>query len=115
MKGALAIMHLNMVHMFPRFLSWVPPRRRKQVRHADSGRPHTLVLARDLPRYHAWLGQNVPAAERKDYAFLSGEDDLEGFRGRIALLPGAWRRPDVGEVVEAVEPRVQCGAVRWAA
>lgn len=115
MKGALTFAHLNMVRMFPGIVSWVPRRRRERVRTDNDHGPHTRVMARDEARFHAWLGQNVPAGERSDYAFLAGPDDLDHFRGRVLVLPGAWSRPDANEMVELVEARVHCGAVRWAA
>jgi len=115
MRTAWTRAHLGMVKMFPRALSWVPPRRRRQVRPEGAVGPHTRVLARDEPHFHAWLGQNVPARERRRYAYLASPHDLTGFRGRVLVLSGSGRRTDATDVVAAVEARVQCGAVRWAA
>ncbi len=115
MNGTIAKLHLNVVQRFPRALSWIPPRRRNQVRTGNPAGPHTWVLARDEARFHAWLGQNVPAAERKGYAYLADPEELEGFRGPVLVLPGAWRRTDAAPMVDAIEKRVHCGAVRWAA
>ena len=119
MRSALASAHLGMVRLFPGALSWVPARRRRQLRPdtatGGSTGPHTRVLARNEPQFHAWLGQNVSPVERRGYAYLARAQDLEEFRGRVLVLPGARGRADVAEVVEAVEARVHCGAVRWAA
>lgn len=115
MNGAMTFAHLSMVRMFPGVISWVPRRRRGRVRTDDYRGPHTRVMARDEARFHAWLGQNVSAADRAGYAFLEGPADLERFRGRVLVLPGAWSHPDASEMVDLIEARVHCGAVRWAA
>ena len=114
MSSALAVLHLNMVHRFPRAFSWVPRRRRGQVGHAREGGTDTLVLARNAAAFYAWLGQNVPAEERSRYAFLESETTLSGFRGRVLVLRGGWSRKDVAALVAAIEPRVQCGTLSWA-
>lgn len=115
MNGAVAALHLGMVQRFPRIVSWVPRRRRAQVRcNAQSG-PDTLVLAKSEAAFYAWLGQKVPASERSRYTFLASTETLKGFRGRVLVLPGAWARKDAAELVEAIEPRVQCGRLQWAA
>jgi hypothetical protein len=74
----------------------------------------TLVFAKSEAAFYAWVGQNVPADERARYEYLTHET-LEGFRGRVLVISGAWARKDVAELVEAVEPRVQCGMLKWAA
>jgi hypothetical protein len=115
MRSALTTVHLGMVQLFPRVLSWVPPRRRGQLRTTQSDGPHTRVLAPDEARYWAWLGQNVPPGDRSGYAYLAHVSDLDGFRGQVRVLRGAASRKDAPELVEAIEARVNCGAVRWAA
>lgn len=115
MSSAMAVLHLNMVHRFPRAFSWVPRRRRGQVGHVNEGGPDTLVLAKDAPAFYAWVGQNVAPGERSRYAFLESEETLSGFRGRVLVLRGGWSRKDVAGLVEAIEPGVQCGKLCWAA
>jgi len=115
MSSALAMLHLSMVHKFPRAFSWVPRRRRGQVGHADEGGIDTLVLAKDAPAFYAWLGQNVTPKDRSRYAYLESEMTLPGFRGRVLVLRGGWSREDAAALVRAIEPRVQCGTLSWAA
>ena len=115
MSSTFAVLHLNMVYRFPRAFSWVPRRRRGQVSHHGDHFPHTLVLAKNAAAFDAWLERNVPPEERSRYAFLDTEEALEGFRGRVQILPGGWSRKDVGRLVAAIEPAVQCGRMRWAA
>ena len=115
MRYAMAVMHLSIARHFPQIMSWVPRRRRAAGPHAANDGPDTLVLARSEPAFHAWLGLNIPAGERRRYAYLAAPEDLRGFRGRVLVLPGAAARHDASDLVEAIEPRVQCGAVRWAA
>lgn len=114
MKSALALMHLNMVHRFPAALSWVPRRRRGQAQGERRNELDTLVFAKSEAAFYAWLGQNVPAAERAQYEYLT-QESLKEFRGRVLVISGASARKDAAELVEAVEPRVQCGMLKWAA
>ena len=115
MSSALAVLHLNMVHRFPKAFSWVPRRRRGQVGHTQEGSIDTLVLAKDAPAFYVWLGQNVEPSERSRYAYLESEATLSGFRGRVLVLRGGWTRTDVTALVRAIEPGVQCGHLSWAA
>ena len=115
MSSALAVLHLNIVYRFPKALSWVPRRRRGQAGVAGESSPDTLVLAKSAPAFHAWVGENVSPGERSRYAFLESEETLSGFRGRIQVISGGWSRRDVGRLVAAIEPAVQCGRMCWAA
>ena len=115
MKHAISVMHLNMVRRFPGVLSWVPRRRRRQVRGADESGPDTLVLARNEGTYLAWLGQNVPVGERSRYAYLASVEDLRDFRGTVLLRPGGWSRQDIVELLDVIEPCVHSGRMAWAA
>ena len=115
MSSALAVLHLSMVHKFPRAFSWVPRRRRGQVGHTHEGGIDALVLAKNAPAFYAWVGQNVAPRERSRYAYLESETMLSGFRGRVLVLKGGWSRKDVAELVRTVESGVQCGALSWAA
>jgi len=108
-------MHLGMVRSFPGAFSWVPRRRRGQVSHTQNGAVDTLVLSRNEAAFYAWRGRTVPAGDRSRFAYLASAEDLVGFRGRVLVLPGAWTREDVTTLVEAIEPRVQCGMMSWAA
>ena len=114
MKGTVAALHLGMVQRFPRLVNWVPRRRRAQVRSYNESGPDTMVIARSEAAFYAWLGQR-PAHERSRYAYLDSPEQLTEFRGRVYVLKGGWARKDAVQLVEAVEPRVQCGYVRWAA
>ena len=82
MRYAMAVMHLSIARHFPQIMSWVPRRRRAAGPHAANDGPDTLVLARSEPAFHAWLGLNIPAGERRRYAYLAAPEDLRGFRGR---------------------------------
>ena len=115
MSSAMAALHLGMVQRFPRAFSWVPQRRRKQVAHNIDAGPEVLVLAKSEPVYYAWVGQNVAPENRSRYAYLASREALVDFRGHVLVLPGAWNRKDAPALVEAIEPRVQCGQLSWAA
>jgi len=115
MSSTLAVLHLSMVRRFPRAFSWVPRRRRGQVKHGSEGELNTLVLAKNAAAFYAWLGSHVPAAERGRYSYIESEKTLSGFQGRVLVLSGGWARHDVAELVGAIEPGVQCGRLSWAA
>jgi hypothetical protein len=115
MKTAMAVMHLSVAQRFPGVLSWVPRRRGTAGPGAPLSGPDTLVLARSEAAFHAWIGLDVRSTERARYAYLSSPKDLDGFHGRVMVLPGGARRGDAREMVEAIQPRVQSGMLRWAA
>ena len=115
MSSAIAAVHLNMVQRFPRAFSWVPRRRRRQVAHNIDAGPDTVVMAKSEPSFYAWVGQNVAPKDRSRFAYLASEDELVDFRGRVLVLPGAWNRKDAATLVQAIEPRVQCGQLSWSA
>lgn len=115
MKTAMAAMHLSVAKRFPGVLSWVPRRRRSAGHGTRGAGPDTLVLARSEAAFHAWLGLDVRSTERHRYAYLASPADLDGFRGSVLVLPGGRARGDVADLVASIEPRVQCGMLRWAA